>query len=137
MKRYNLLFRAAFSFFLLLLIQGCSEQVQKKMRVNSEFASYIGAYTSGVISKESTIQIQLTEDYGGEINYEAPIEADLFDFTPSIPGVAWWVSSNTIEFRPDELLASGQQYEVNFRISALMNISDELEVFSFNFSTIN
>ncbi len=107
------------------------------MRVNSEFASYIGAYTSGVISKESTIQIQLTEDYDGEINYEAPIEPALFDFVPSIPGEAWWVSSNTIEFRPDELLASGQQYEVNFRLSALMDISNELEVFAFNFSTVN
>ena len=137
MKRYSLLFKPAFFFFLLLFIQGCSEQVQKKMRVNSEFASYIGAYTSGMISKESTIQIQLTEDYDGEINYDAPIEADLFDFSPSIPGEAWWVNSNTIEFRPDELLASGQQYQVNFRLSALMDISDDLEVFAFNFSTVN
>ena len=107
------------------------------MRVNSEFASYIGAYTSGIISKESTIQIQLTEDYDGEINYEAPIEEGLFDFSPSISGEAWWVNSNTIEFRPDELLVSGQQYEVNFRLSTLMDISDELEVFAFNFSTVN
>ena len=86
MKSYNLLFKAAFFVFLLVLIQGCSEQVKKKMRVNTEFASYIGAYTSGMISKESTIQIQLTEDYDGEINYDAPIEADLFDFSPSISG---------------------------------------------------
>ena len=58
-------------------------------------------------------------------------------FPPSISGEAWWVNSNTIEFRPDQLLASGQQYEVNFRLSALMDISDELEVFAFNFSTVN
>lgn len=137
MRKYNQILKASFFVFILLLVQSCSEQVQKKMRVNSEFASYIGAYTSGMISKESTIQIQLTEDYDGEVNYGEPIQADLFEFTPAIEGEAWWVNSNTIEFRPAELLKSGQQYEVRFNLSELMETSDDLQIFSFNFSTVN
>ncbi len=135
MKRF-----APYLFLLLLpvlLLHSCSEEVKKKIRVNPEFASYIGAYTSGIISKESTIKIQLAEDYEGEVNMDEPIYEDLFHFEPEVEGEAWWINQNTIEFVPYEEFMSGQQYEVNFQLSELMEVPEEMEVFSFNFSTID
>jgi len=130
-KNY-LLIIAAF----LLMITACSEKVQKKLRVNPEFSQYISGYTSGVIAKESNIQIQLTSDYKGTINYDEPIEQDLFSFSPEVPGEAYWISRNMIEFRPSTPMVSGKQYEVHFSLKDLVDVEEEYEDFSFNFKTV-
>ncbi len=123
--------------FLMIFILSCSEKVQKKLRVNPEFSEYVSGYTSGVIPKESTIQIQLTKDYNGPINYEAPIDKSLFTFTPSLEGEAYWVNRNTIEFRPAKELESGKEYEVHFSLKELLDVEDEnYQDFAFNFKTI-
>ena len=118
------------------LFSACSGEVNKKIRVNSEFASYVGGYTSGIISRDADIQIQLAEDYLGEIDYNQPIKEELFTFKPAVEGQAWWINKNTIVFRPNEKLKSGQNYEVNFSLKNLVEVPDNLSEFSFNFSTV-
>ena len=77
---------------------------------NPAFASYISAYTSGIISTESTIRILLTNEIEAPIEIGKPIENTLFDFSPSIKGTAVRLYSRTIEFRPENPLPSNTNY---------------------------
>jgi hypothetical protein len=121
---------------ILIAMASCSEKVQKKLRVNPEFSEYVSGYTSGVIAKESNIQIQLTSDYKGMINYDEPIEQKLFTFSPEVEGDAYWVSRNVVEFRPKTAMVSGKQYEVHFSLDELVDVEEGFEDFSFNFKTV-
>jgi alpha-2-macroglobulin len=56
-------------------------------RVGPEFAEHISGYTSGIIAKNSTIKIQLAEDYSGSIDYNNPIEKKLFYISPDVAGM--------------------------------------------------
>jgi uncharacterized protein YfaS (alpha-2-macroglobulin family) len=119
-----------------LLATGCAEKTQEKLRVDPKFSTYVNAYTTGVVTKGSNIKIQLTDEYQGDIDYNTPIEKDLFSFSPAIKGDAYWVSRNMIEFRPDQKLESGKEYEVHFDISQVVDVTDEYKDFSFNFRTV-
>ena len=56
-------------------------------KVNPAFSEYISGFTSGYVSKQSTIRILLaTEVNGVELN--TPIEENLFEFSPNIEGTA-------------------------------------------------
>lgn len=119
------------------ILLSCSEKVTEQLRVDPNFSKYVSGYTSGVITKQSTIQIQLSQDYDGAINYDLPIEKKLFTFVPEISGKAYWVARNMIEFRPDEPLVSGKQYDVHFNLNELIPVEDGYEDFSFNFQTVS
>jgi alpha-2-macroglobulin len=138
LMRGLLLTLIASSFFLLLnLLSSCSEKTVSQHRVGPEFAEHISGYTSGIIAKNSTIKIQLAEDYSGSIDYNNPIEKKLFYISPDVAGDAFWVSRNLIEFRPSEPLKSGETYEVTFKLSEIKDVDAALADFSFNFSTVN
>ncbi|HSH67499.1 MAG TPA: hypothetical protein VLB84_17275, partial [Bacteroidia bacterium] len=47
------------------------------------FALYINAYTSGIISSESTIRIMLTNEIEKMSEFGKTIDIPLFDFSPS------------------------------------------------------
>ena len=81
---------------------------------NPAFSEYISAYTSGIISTESTIRILLTNEMETPIEIGKPIDKDLFDFSPSISGKAFWLDNRTIEFRPDKPLPGDTQFKAEF-----------------------
>ncbi len=122
---------------LILIPKKCSkdqiEETVEKVTVNPEFATYIRAYTSGIISKKSSIRIELIEDFE---NYEdMPLSSDIFKLTPSTPGKAVWVDENTVEFIPNGELKSGQEYKLDFHLGTLLDVEPEYNTFSYNFST--
>jgi uncharacterized protein YfaS (alpha-2-macroglobulin family) len=104
--------------------------------INPAFSAYISAFTSGIISKESTIKVRLTNDYQDSVDITKPIAVKLFDFDPAIKGKAYWVDKSTVEFRPDEPLPSGKLYEAEFYLSKLVKVPDSLETFVFQFQAI-
>lgn len=104
--------------------------------VDPAFKAYISAYTSGTISRESTIRIQLTNDAvkPGEVN--TAVTKKLFDFSPSIAGTTVWIDSRTVEFRPTEKLKPGETYKATFYLGAVMNVPSKFSEFNFPFSVI-
>lgn len=136
MKKLNYL-SLVLTIILFFGLNSCSEKVTEKLRVTPDFAKYVSGYTSGVITKQSTIQVQLTEDYTGPINYDKPIDKELFAFVPEISGKAYWVSRNMIEFVPDEPFKSGETYDVHFSLKELIDVEDGYEDFAFNFKTVS
>lgn len=133
----NLSYLSLLSLILLLVFNSCSEKVTEQLRVTPNYSKYVSGYTSGVITKQSSIQIQLVNDYKGSINYDKPIEQELFTFVPSVSGKAYWVSRNMIEFVPDVPFESGKTYDVHFKLDELVNVEDGCEDFAFNFKTVS
>jgi uncharacterized protein YfaS (alpha-2-macroglobulin family) len=101
-----------------------------------KYASYVNAYTGGVISQTSTIRIELTQDLPAvELNTE--LKDDPFDFSPSLKGKAYWINNNTIEFVPEEgALKPGKSYEATFSLGDFIEVEGELRKFEFSFRVL-
>ncbi len=98
-----------------------------------DFASYISAYTGGVISSESAIRIQLTQDVP-VVQLNSEIKEKLFEFSPSLKGKAYWVSNNTIEFMPDSgQLKPATLYNATFKLGKVMKTDKNAAKFPFSF----
>ncbi len=112
---------------------GCSTKAKE---VNPAFARYIGAYTTGIISKQSAIRIQLAGDVNVTHAVNEPVAEDVFSFSPSIAGKAFWVDATTLEFRPEKNLEPGKRYTGKFKLGKVMSVPSDLKVFEFTFEVI-
>ncbi|MEO7960681.1 MAG: MG2 domain-containing protein, partial [Ginsengibacter sp.] len=105
-------------------------------KIDPAFAKYIDAYTTGTVSKTSTIRIRLaaevvtTHPVG-----EVPAD-ELFDFSPSVKGKAIWVDARTIEFHPSENLKPGQLYQISFQLGKVTKTESGYEKFTFNLQVV-
>lgn len=103
---------------------------------NQAYAKYIEAYTSGTISKKSFIRIHLANAATGMQDLGKADSRELFDFSPSISGKTYWIDPQTVEFRPDENLKPGKEYEASFKLSEVSATEKGLEDFDFEFKVI-
>ena len=101
---------------------------------STEFATFIKAYTGGIISDRSTIRVELTSDIH-DVTPGADIKEGVLTFTPSIKGTARWLSQNTIEFIPEAgALKPGQAYTGKLRLDKIQKVgSSKFNKFTFNF----
>ncbi|NOZ35954.1 MAG: hypothetical protein GXO80_11725 [Chlorobi bacterium] len=110
----------------------------KKKTVNAnnpEFAKYITAYSSGVISKNDPVQIKLTSSVTEKIKDKENLPGNLFNISPSVNG-KYSLINNTIEFTPKKSLQSDKEYFVEFNLGKLIKVNNELQTFGFKFKTI-
>ncbi|MDB4088344.1 MG2 domain-containing protein, partial [Flavobacteriales bacterium] len=121
----------------LALIFSCGNGIKDEISSNQAFSSFISAYTSGIIKKNSTIRIKLTESVGEEFDLNKELDKSIFTFSPSINGKTIWVDNRTIEFVPENGLQPGKEYIVNFNLNELKQVPKELEKFVFKFKTIS
>ena len=126
---------AGLFLILLTVIAGFSscKSNQKDIIPSAEYAPYVNAYTGGVISQNSTIRIELTQDQP-MVDLNQELKDNPFSFSPSLKGKTYWVSNNTIEFVPEEgALKPGAFYEVTFRLGDFVDVDKKLEEFNFSF----
>jgi uncharacterized protein YfaS (alpha-2-macroglobulin family) len=119
-----------------LVFTGCKRKRDTVLNADPKFRELISAYTSGIISSQSTIRIRLANDYSDKIVPNTPIDKNLFDFRPGLKGTSYWLDSRTIEFRPSEKLKSGTIYICKFYLSQLLEVKADLNTFEFGFQTI-
>ena len=126
-------------FGLIFLIQIVFFSSCKKAKVNhridSEFTKYISSFSSGTLSNKSTILINLREPL--EENKLKVKASDLLKISPSVEGEAVWVDNQSIAFKPSELMESGKEYQVQFKLSKLIEVEDKLKTLNFGFKTYN
>ena len=123
------------SFFLIALLGlSCfSCKNNKEIAPSIDFAPYISAYTGGVVSSQSPIRVQLTQNVSS-VELNAEIKEKLFSFSPSLRGKAHWVSNNTIEFIPEPgQLKPGTLYNGEFKLGKVMKVDKKASVFPFSF----
>ncbi|RAJ10661.1 hypothetical protein LX64_00266 [Chitinophaga skermanii] len=130
-KRY-----LVFAFMVCLAIACITACKQTKKAINPAFAKYIEAYTTGVISKQSAIRVQLSGDVNVTHTVNEPVTDNVFDFSPSIKGKAYWVDATTIEFRPEENLQPGKAYSATFKLGKVMEVPGDMKSFDFDFQVI-
>ena len=101
---------------------------------STEFATFIKAYTGGIISDKSTIRVELTSDVP-EVTPGGDIKEGVLTFSPAIKGTARWLSQSTIEFIPETgALKPGQAYTGRLRLDKIQKVgSRKFKRFSFNF----
>ncbi len=125
MKRLSLFLVAA------LVLVACGGE-KEPVKVNPAFSKYISAFTSGMISSESTIKIKFSE---AKMVEEMDL-SDLFDFSPGIDGHTAWLDDRTLEFIPEERLPGGETINVSFAIGDMMTMPDGMEEFEFQFQVV-
>ncbi|SHE60758.1 alpha-2-macroglobulin family protein [Pedobacter caeni] len=104
---------------------------------NQAYSKYIEAYTSGTVSKKSFIRLHLASQVKTMSDVGVADARDLFSFSPSVKGKTYWIDSQTLEFRPDEPLEPGEDYEATFNLNKVTETEKGLEEFEFNFRVIN
>ncbi|MBC7651609.1 MAG: hypothetical protein H7101_07665, partial [Deinococcales bacterium] len=136
--RNHLLITKLSWYFLLITIvltTACNKP-KKLVEIDPKFSKYIEAYTSGTVSKKSIIRIQLATDASVTHALNEPIKKDLFSWSPSVAGKAYWIDARTIEFKPDKDLKPDALYKVAFKLDAVMNVPNRYGKFIFNVQTI-
>ncbi len=137
MKRVvtNFFFKTTALLWLFILSLGlfsCNGN-QKDITPSADFAPYVKAYTGGVISKNSTIRIELTNALP-MVETNSEIEKNPFRFSPSLKGKAYWINNSTIEFIPDkDELEAGTVYTTKFRLGDFLSVEKKLKEFTFTF----
>ncbi|WP_316821875.1 MG2 domain-containing protein [Pedobacter gandavensis] len=101
------------------------------------FAKYIEAYTSGTVSKKSNITIRLASQVKTMGDIGVADSRDLFSSSPSIKGKTYWIDAQTLEFRPEKPLKSGETYEMTFHLDKVTETEKDLGDFDFDFKVIN
>lgn len=135
-KRALLLLAGITAILVSMPLFKCNKSLSKQAQVDPAFSAYISAFTSGIISNESSIKIILTSDINTPLEIGKPIEEDLFDFGPDIKGSATWLDTRTIEFKPEQKLTSGQYYKAEFFLSKILDVPTEFKTFDFSFEVI-
>ena len=85
---------------------------------DSAFASYLSAYTGGVISEGTPVRIELATP--------VPMEKQtggLFSFKPKLEGTERWLSPTVVEFIP-EGLKEGVVYEGSFQVGKVLDVKE-------------
>jgi uncharacterized protein YfaS (alpha-2-macroglobulin family)/uncharacterized protein YxeA len=104
---------------------------------SQQYVKYIESYTSGTISKKSTIIVHLAGQVTTMNDVGKPDDRDLFDFSPSIKGKTYWLDAQTVEFRPDQPLESGESYKATFALNKITETEKDLGEFEFDFRVIS
>lgn len=112
---------------------GCSKFGRSKGQ-STEFATFIKAYTSGIISDKATIKVELTSD-APDVTAGSDVKNGVLTFSPSIKGTARWLTPKVIEFIPENgALKSGQAYKANLRLDKIRKLSNrKYKKFTFSF----
>ncbi len=135
-KKKILLFAVIGIFVILVVVMIAKTSSQTIVKVNPAFKEYVAAFTSGVISTESTIKVRLNMDIADSSMFEQPVKEELFDFSPGISGKTYWIDTRTVEFRPDKKLPPDKLYTANFFLSKLISVPDSMKTFVFQFHTV-
>lgn len=107
-----------------------------KIHVDPGFSDYVNAFTSGVISNRDEIRIHLTAPSAMAKPGER-VDGDLFEFDPAIEGEAYWVSDQSLAFKPTENLPSGQKYLADFHLGELVEVEGDYENLQFGFMVMH
>lgn len=123
------------ALLLSIIIFSCNSK-PKLLDVDPGFSKYIEAYTSGAVSKKSTIRIQLAADAATTHTLNENIKETLFEFSPAVSGKAYWIDARTLEFKPDKDLEAGTLYQVAFKLEKVINVAAAFKTFKFNIQTL-
>ncbi len=99
------------------------------------FSNYISAYTSGIISSSSIIEVVFTKEFAAIADRSRT--SSLFSFSPSLKGTAEWIDDITLVFRPSEPMKPGISYRGKLNLGRLGAREEKLTSFPLYVRTID
>ncbi len=118
------------------LLAACSSGGSGGSTTEPENNPYIEAYTRGELLSTTIVRVRLTQAIEPAENQEKQLK-NIFKFTPSVDGEAFWETKNTVGFRPKGRLKSATNYKVAFDVSKLFPEAEGADKnFHFSFTTI-
>ncbi|MCE2733931.1 MAG: MG2 domain-containing protein [Flammeovirgaceae bacterium] len=108
----------------------------KSSFINPAFSAYVSSYTAGVVPANSSILIGLTQPHADSTEIGKEISAKLIELSPKVSGKLTWIDAQTLSFKPDARLQSGQVYEVSFYLSKITEVPKELATFRYSFQVV-
>jgi alpha-2-macroglobulin len=91
--------------------------------------------TAGTISRASLIEVRFKQPMVDTDKVGTPIEESIFTLTPEVKGMAYWGTTDTLQFKPNVPLDSNQNYQVKVDLRAYTGAGGE-EIFRFNFKVM-
>jgi alpha-2-macroglobulin len=104
--------------------------------INPAFGEHIASYTAGVISSVSPVRVILSKDAVDSTQFGKETSVKLFSFSPSVTGTTTWLDARTVEFKPEAKFESGQVYQIEFYLSKLVDVPDQLKTFEYSLQII-
>ncbi len=101
-----------------------------------EYNAAISAFTSGTVSSKASVKVILNKEQAEAVSYTEPISQDLFNFSPSVKGNAYWIDKRTIEFKPEKQFKPGTLYTVKFYVGKIRELPADKKIFTFQFNII-
>lgn len=128
---------SVFLFATLILLFSACKNSHKIISIDPRFAQHISGYTSGMMSSQQPIRIELATPAPIQNNGlpDSNLLENVFTFSPKIKGRAIWINDRTIEFIPKEKLESATFYNASFKLSKFKEVENDLKIFRFQFST--
>ncbi len=128
MKKSLLSFSSICFVFITLLLESCSTHAKEEILFNP----HIAAFTSGVVSNQTTVRILFNEPVSG-ISAGSPAEKNLLKVSPSVDGQALWLDNQTLVYKTGEILESDTEYKVSLKLG---NLIEGEKDFAFHFRTM-
>ena len=120
-----------------LLLTSCNGKEVREYTYNTAFNKYVSSYTTGEVSRNSNIRVELQNQMVEWEQVDTDLEKNPFRFSPKLKGRAYWSDPWTIAFEPETPLEPDTYYEVKLQLDEVMSeVEDQLETFEFQFSTL-
>ena len=101
-------------------------------QAGEEWYRYISAFTSGAVSRKSTVRVLFVDDAAAP----GPAAAGLLEFSPALAGKAEWRSPRELVFTPRDEMKPGQDYKAVLRVGKVLDLPKAYARFAFGFSVI-
>lgn len=118
---------------ILCILSACSTTSSEIITVDPEYREYISGYSSGMLSRNETIRIELVDPIPN--NIKGKKLQKLVSIEPAVKGKVTLVGDRILDFVPYEPLPSGQFYTVKLELDKVTDTKLGYEDFQFQFST--
>ncbi|MEO7044052.1 MAG: MG2 domain-containing protein, partial [Ferruginibacter sp.] len=135
-KKTIVFFKAILSFALFTTFFSSCNKKEGWIDVDPAYSKYVDAYTTGVVSKTSTIRIQLANEANTVHAVGEEVKEDLFDLSPSVKGKTYWLDAKTVEFKPDTWMDADKLYTVKFKLGKVTKVPEKYADFKFSMKTV-
>ncbi|WP_353196438.1 MG2 domain-containing protein [Parapedobacter defluvii] len=140
MNNANSMPRMSFSWIVLAIVVALTWQCRGPAETNAgntAFAKYVEGYTTGVISRESTIRLRLASQVNTFQETNVEETRKLFTIHPAVKGKTRWIDARTVEFIPEKQFDPSKEYQVTFDLGKVIEVPDDLKNFIFDFKIID
>lgn len=124
-----------------ILVNSCSSE--KLIEVDPHYHKWVAGYTSGMVDRNQSIQIQLNNEvdsllvqkFGASSKESAEFLKDIVTFEPEVEGTFTWYDGRNLVFVPANDLQANTLYTATFDLSRVTTVDRGYEEFQFQFAT--